>query len=118
MEEIYGEQNQRSYSVEVSWMFLSFWAISPRSAKASAGLVSALTNKERNSPGWPERFCATDKGTSTELSSASPVETIPVIVSGVLVPRPSSLATLSVLPILNSAGCLAASAAPTTHSAE
>src|SRR5580700_11560138 len=82
MEEMYGEQNQRSYSVGVSWIFLSYCARSPRSANVSAGLVNALTKSWRNSPGCPEILCATESGTITALSSAPPVERMPVTFSG------------------------------------
>src|SRR5271154_1674145 len=97
-------------------MLLSFCASSPRAASASAGFVNALTKSVRNCPGWCERFCATDNGTSIELSSESPVETIPVIDKGRVSEEPSLCPTWIVLPIFSASGYLAANAAPITHS--
>src|SRR5580704_7919882 len=116
MEEMYGEQNQRSYSVGVSWIFLSVCARSPRSASASAGLVNALTKSWRNLPAWPESTCATDSGTSTALSSASPVATIPVTTNGRPPPETPLAATCMVFPSEKAAGYFSASVEPTTHS--
>ena len=88
---MYGEQNQRSYSVGVS-------DFGSRSASASAGFVSALMKSVRNCPGCPEYCCANDSGTRIALSSASPVDAIPVIDQRRCQIRRSALGDLDLFP--------------------
>src|SRR6185437_14726054 len=71
---MYGEQYQRSNSVDVILLGSSC-------EKASAGLVRALTKSWRNSPGLRARSWTTESGQSTASSCESPVVTMPVTVA-------------------------------------
>src|ERR1700689_2783515 len=106
MEEMYGEQNQRSYSAGVS-------DFGSRSASASAGFVKALTKSVRNCPGCCEYSCANESGTRMALSSVSPVVAIPVITSVRAAFDDLLGVTWIVFPMENASGLRAASAAPT-----
>src|SRR5437773_1527104 len=67
---MYGVQNHRSYSTGVN-------VLGSRFAKASSGLVSALTYSLRYCPGWLASCCATRRGTITASSSSPPLSRIP-----------------------------------------
>src|SRR5690348_18489045 len=109
MEEMYGEQYHLSYSSPVI-------VLGSRIASASAGFVHALRSNCLYSPGWPAIPCAMVSGTRIASSSAPPVVTIPVIVSGCVVWALDVFATWIVLPIAKSPGSFTASEEPITAS--